>query len=82
MSKGYNQSDIAKELHTTRSTVLRDVVFVRNGTLEYYIGNNRQSDSSHDNGINMYELVESAMIKNNDNDLKRPPSLKEVSSCQ
>jgi hypothetical protein len=42
MSKGYNQSDIAKELHTTRSTVLRDVVFVRNGTLEYHIGNNRQ----------------------------------------
>jgi transcriptional antiterminator len=25
MSKGYNQSDIAKELHTTRRTVLRDV---------------------------------------------------------
>jgi hypothetical protein len=25
MSKGYNQSDIAKGLHTTRRTVLRDV---------------------------------------------------------
>ena len=29
MSKGYNQSDIAKELHTTRRTVLRDVADMR-----------------------------------------------------
>ena len=38
MSKGYNQSDIAKELHTTRRTVLRDVaelnhwIKIRNGS--------------------------------------------------
>jgi len=31
MSKGYNQSDIAKELHTTRRTVLRDVAELTSG---------------------------------------------------
>jgi transcriptional antiterminator len=42
MSKGYKQSDIAKELHTTRRTVLRDVAELNQWTKKglYDLANN------------------------------------------
>lgn len=72
MSKGYNQSDIAKELHTTRRTVLRDVAELNQWTKKGLYDLAKQSLStmlySCIIGLNEIEKEAWKIYRSNDND--------------
>jgi hypothetical protein len=72
MSKGYNQSDIAKELHTTRRTVLRDVVGLNQWTKKglYDLAKRSLSTMLYSCIIGLNEIEKEAwkIYRSNDND--------------
>jgi hypothetical protein len=72
MSKGYNQSDIAKELHTTRNTVMRDLKEINEWTRKGLYDLAKQSLStmlySCLIGLNEVEKEAWKLYRNDDND--------------
>jgi hypothetical protein len=72
MAKGYNQSDIAKELHTTRNTVMRDIKEINEWTRKGLYDMAKQSLStmlySCLIGLNEAEKEAWKIYKNPDND--------------
>jgi transcriptional regulator len=72
MAKGHNQSDIAKELHTTRNTIMRDIKEINEWTRKGLYDLAKQSLStmlySCIIGLNEIEKEAWKIYKNNDND--------------
>lgn len=72
MSKGFNQSDIAKELHTTRNTIMRDTNEINEWTRKGLYDLAKQSLStmlySCLIGLNEVEKEAWKLYKNDDND--------------